>query len=395
MARARIPLALLTGGLALAGLAQAETSPYYLGASLGYTHVSNLYRLPQSQVPNSDDVTSLSLLAGIDKPFGRQRFFADASVRNNAYRRDKSLNNTGYALTAGMDWQAFDKLSGSAVLRSNRNLATYNASTDVDVITEKNIEQNDQAQFNARYGLAGKLSLEGGLAHQRRKYSASAYRLLEYKQNSVSAGLAYRPSSDLRLGVTGRYTDGSGYARVLIFVVPNDYKRKDIDLTSNWTASAASTINARLSFSKISNAGSNVRDYSGVTGRISWQWQPTAKLQFSSALARDTVQENYLSVGSTGSGEANRVGTSAQLNAVYLLTSKIQLDAGYNLYNVNRSGLTEADDRSHGLNLSVRWSPTRATQLSCQVSRDKRDSDIATYNYSANSYGCAAQLMLR
>jgi len=395
MAHLRITATLLGSGLLLVGQVQAETSPYYLGGSLGYSHVSNLYRLPQSQVPNSDDVGTVSLLAGIDKPFGRQRFYADATVRSNAYRRDKQLNNTGYSLTAGVDWQALDKLSGSAVLRSNRNLATYNASTGVGVITEKNIEQTDQLQLSARYGLAGKLSLEAGLGHQRRQYSASAYQLLEYKQSSASAGIGYRPSSDLRLGVTGRYTDGQGFARVLVFVVPNDYKRKDVDLTANWTASAASTINARLSFSKIDNSGSDVEGYSGVTGRISWQWQPTAKLQFTTALARDTVQESYLSVGNTGGGDANRVGTTAQLNANYAFSGKILFDAGVNLYQLKRDGLTAADDRSQGFNLGVRWLPTRNTQLSCQINRDQRDSDIASYNYSANSYGCTAQVLLR
>ena len=392
MAQARYSLPLL--GLLLAASAQADTSPYYFGASAGLTHVSNLYRLPASQVPNSDDVATATLLAGMDKPFGRQRVYADASVRHNAYRRDKGLDNTGYALTAGLDWAALDKLSGSVVLRSNRSLATYNASTQVQVITEKNIEQSDQLQLSARYGLAGKLSLEGGLGHQRRQYSASAYRVLEYKQDSFFAGLGYRPSSDLRLGLTGRYTDGSGFSRLSLFVVPNDYKRKDIELTSLWTASGASTVNARLSYSKIENSGSSLRDYSGVTGRIGWQWQPSAKLQFSTSLARDTVQENYLATAGNSS-DANRVGTTAQLTASYALTGKILADAGVNLYDLKRGGIFDADERSQGFNLGLRWLATRSTQLSCQLSHDKRDSDIATFNYSANSYGCTAQLTLR
>lgn len=392
---AQAPLLLLIGSLALAGPVSAETDPYYFGGSLGYTHVSNLFRLPQSQVPNRDDVTTASLLAGIDKPFGRQRVYADAALRHNSYRRDSSLNNTGYSLSSGLDWEALDKLSGNLQLRSSRNLANYNASTDVAAITEKNIEQNNQLLFNARYGLAGKLSLEGGAAYQERKYSAAAYQLLEYQQHSVSAGVGYRPNGDLRLGLIGRYTEGDGHARMQNLVVPNAYQRKDLDLTGNWTASAASTLTARLSVSKIENDNSNLRDYSGVTGRISWQWRPSGKLQLNTALARDTVQENYLSTGNTGGGDANRVGTSVQLGASYSLTSKILFDAGANLYKLNRSGANAADEDNQSLSLGVRWLPTRGTQLSCQLSRDKRDSDITTLNYSANSYGCTAQLMLR
>ncbi len=375
--------------------ALAQQSPYYLGSSLSLNHVSNVYRLPEAEVPNSDQVASLALLAGIDKAFGRQRVRLDANLRHNAYRRDKGLNNNSYGLSAALDWQAFSKLSGSVSLRSNRQLAEYNVSTQVEVIRQKNIEQTDQAQLSLRYGLAGKLALEGGLGHQRREFSAPQYRLLNYQQDSASAGLVWRPSGDLRLGLTARHTEGEGFSRVFIFTVRNDYRRQDLELGGGWTASAASHLSGRLSLSRIDNTTSAVRDYSGVTGRLSWIWEPGAKLRFTTTVARDTVQENYASGAAGGSSEVNRVANSLNLAANYALTAKIALDAGLQLRHLDRQGAGESDDRSHGINLGLRWQPSRATTLGCQVNSDRRSSDLATLNYSASSYGCYAQIMTR
>jgi hypothetical protein len=200
----------------------------------------------------------------------------------------------------------------------------------------------------------------------------------------------------LKLGLTGRYTDGTGYSQIAAnLVVPNDYTRKNLDLTGAWNASGASTLTARLSYSKIANELGSVRDYSGLTGEVGWQWRPTAKLQFATALIYDTAQESAFADGGVNSGDINRVGTGGRLNANYALTSKVLFDAGLNFNNVDRSGASTGDDQTQGISFGVRWLPTRNSQLSCQYSRDKRDSDIATYNYSANSFGCTAQLTLR
>lgn len=387
----------LLAALLLAGPASAEgeASPFYLGASLGLSHVSNVYRLPTGSQPNSDDVSTLSLLAGLDKPLGRQRLYADAALRRNTYRQERGLDNNAYSLSAGLDWAALDKLGGRLALRSNRNLAQYNLSTEVEPTTQKNIERSDQLDLSARYGLAGKLSLEGGLAHQRRSYSAPSYRLLEFRQNSASLGLGWRASGALRWGLIGRHTEGSGYARLFIFVLPNDYQREDLELSGEWIASAASTLNARLGISRIDNSNSGVDNYTGLTGRMTWQWQPSGKLKLSTTLARDTVQENYLAGASSIGAGVNRVTNSAQLAASYALGAKLQLDAGINLSRLDRSEASIATERNLGLSLGLRWQPTRNSQLGCQLSRDKRASALATLNYSASSYGCYGQLLLR
>lgn len=378
--------------LASAGAAHAEESPYYVGGSLGLYHVSNIYRQPNAT--NSDQVGTASLLAGIDQPIGRQRLFGDASVRHSKYRRDSKLDNTGYSLSAGLDWAALDKLSGKFSAKASRNLAQYGSSTQVDATTDKNIESSRQAQLSARYGLAGTLSLEGGVAHQRREYTALSYKLLEYRQSQAHAGLGYRPSELLSFGLTGRYTDGDGFARQLIFIVPNQYKRKDVDLTATWQASGASTVSSRISYSHVANDNSNVSNYAGLTGRLGWQWRPSGKLAVNANLIRDTVQENQAGIAGF-SGDTNRVNNIANGSVTYQLTTKLIADASASIGRLNRSGANTGNDRNTSASLGLRWLPRRNVEFGCQVSHDERDSSIDALNYSANSYGCTGQLLLR
>jgi hypothetical protein len=253
MAQARycFPLPLLTLALLTAGHAAAQESPYYVGGSLSVTHVSNIYHTVEGEPTNNDTVISTSLLAGLDQRIGRQRLFGDATLRNNRYQNDSSLSNNGYALNAGLDWETVNRLSGQLSFNSSRALASFNPG-DAPSITKKNIEQADQIRAVVRYGLASLLTLEGSLAHRRLGYSASEYDAYEYSQDTASLGVVYRPSAALSLGVAGRYTDGKypRYSQVDGVYQANAFTRRDIDLTSTWVASGASTLTARLSFGK-------------------------------------------------------------------------------------------------------------------------------------------------
>ncbi|WP_349745217.1 outer membrane beta-barrel protein [Roseateles cavernae] len=393
---------LLAASLLCALPALAQQSPYYLGASLGVTHVSNIYRSTPGQPSNSDNVTTATLLAGLDQRIGRQRLFGDASIRANHYENNRTLRNNGYALNAGVDWQTIERLSGQLSVNSNRSLAQFNPGNGAPNITKKNIEQTDQARASVRYGLVSLLSLDGSLTHRRRDYSASEYDRYDYSQNAVSLGVTYRPSSALSLGVAGRYTDGKypHFRPVTNGFEADDYTRKDIDLTGTWVASGASTLTGRLSFSKRDASQASSRDFSGGTGSISWKWQPTAKLLINSNLMRDSGDETSFSTNGLIS-DYSRITTSASVNASYELTGKIMLDAGLSLADRDLTDpflntQLKSGDKTTTLSLGGRWAVNRSTTLGCQLNRDKR-TGLSTLStpYSANSYGCYAQLMVR
>ncbi|TDP63330.1 hypothetical protein [Roseateles toxinivorans] len=398
------PLAALIA-FGLAGpAALAQSSPYYVGVSQAFTHESNIYRLSSNQPVNSDTVSTTSLLAGLDQTFGRQRLFADTSVQASRYRNNNTLNNTGYSLNGGLDWATIERLSGRISLGANRNMAQFNPGGDSPLLTKKNIQTNKQASATVRYGLVSKFTAEATLSHRRVAYSAVEYNRFQYRQNSGSLGLVYRPSGALSLGAALRYTEGRyPMARATATGFLEDtYKRHDLDLTSNWILSGASTINARLSLGKQEYASFNSRDFSGATGALTWIWQPGPRLRVKTGLSRDTGQDtSFLTFGSSNfvTSDYSRLTTALTSSATYELSAKIFIDASmrWSDRSLTNTGQAFGNDTNKGVSLGGRWLPTRNTQVGCQLSHDSRSSDNLALSvpFSANSTSCYAQIMLR
>ena len=405
--RGHAPLAVLALAAVCAAPAAAQTddtTPFYVGATLGGARVSNVYR--QSNAGNDDTVVSGGLVGGVDQRLGRQHLTVDGSLQENRYRNNKDLNNRAYNLRSALNWQTVGNLSGVISGKSSRSLADFNIGSGVDPILKKNIERNDEYQALARLGVRTRYTLEAGWTHKRREFSAEEDSRFAYRQNTGSLGVFAQPGAALRLGLVGRETRGTnprypvGIAidpvtlRPVIVNAPNDYDRRDIDLTTRWAPGGSSTLNARISRSRTSNSLDGLRDFSGTTGSVGWDWQASGKLKFNLQYSRDTGQESVIQ-----SADLNRVYTSWQLGSDYALSGKLSLAAKASNNRSRRTSeagiaLSDALDDSRLYNLSLRWTYSRSLSLVCQVDRIQRDSSIAQYVYTAHSYGCTGQAIL-
>lgn len=390
------PLVPLVAALLPPLAAQAQTddaTPFYVGGSLGASRVSNVYR--QSSAANNDTVVSAGLLGGIDQKYGRQHLTIDGSLQNNRYSENRDLDNRSHSLRGALNWETVGNLSGVLSAKSDRSLADFNIGSGVDPITKKNIEREDQYQALVRLGVATRYTLEGGLTHRRRDFTASEYDRFDFRQNAASLGLHATPAGNLRLGLTARRTKGMNpHYPVGLTTEQNDYTRDDFDFTTRWSTGGHSTLSTRVSRSKTENSlSTRLRDFSGTTGSIGWNWQPTAKLQFNLQYARDTGQESVISAA-----DLNRVYTSWQLGTGYALTSKISLNARASRNRATRSStagtaVSDALDDFKTYNLGLRWAFTRGSSLGCQYDHASRNSSVAQYVYSASSYGCTTQVL--
>jgi len=376
--------------------ALAESNPYYFGGLLAYNQISNVFR--QATAPKNDRLATTSLLAGMDQPVGRQRLFFDASLQDNRYRSNTALNNQGYSLKAGLEWATLERLSGVVDVNTSNALADYNIGSNLTPIFKRNIERNRQYHGLFRLGLVTRYSLEANLTRRERSFSAAEYAQLESKQDAASLGLSYKPSDALTLGVAARHTEGVFpnypllFADIPIGSAEDKYQREDIDLTTELRASGASKFSARLSRGKSSHSLSYERNFSGITGALSWAWQPSAKFSFSTQLSRDTGQEILVA-----GVNQNRVVSSMQLLANYQLTGKIMLSAGtslsrgdYTYQNINTLNF----DNITNVNLGARWAYSRGLTFGCQGKHNSRSNSTPQYGYSASSYGCYAQGLL-
>ncbi len=422
--------------LALGGAAWAETSPYYVGGSLGLTRISNPYRasdgtpFPDS-APKDDSYTTLSLLAGIDQPIGRERLYGTARLSDNRWQHNTNLNGRSYDLSGGLDWEASNRWTGTLKAGFNENLALSPVEqlgpSSVATVFDRNVLNTDTVDATIQYGVASRISAVAGIGYRRVGYSSFAFSYLDYSQKNASFSLNYTEGGALTLGIGPHFTRGSYPTATCRFDstgapdprypctgdTSDAYTRHDLDFTAKWIASGASNFDSRLSFGRERHSDfQRNKNTDGFTGFILWNWTPTGKLHVNANLQRDTDQNVYFySLGtgspSTYSTDSSSVTTALAIGVQYDVSSKIGATASVryarrpmtNSYGVSSATPTvyTGTDNTTQLALGATWAPTRSTQLGCDISTENRTTTSLQVSspYSTNSIGCNAQFTLR
>lgn len=387
--------------LAAAGAVQAQEQPWYLGAKLGYTHDSNVFRREQGV---SDNITSAGVLGGFHWRPGRQHLYIDADAQTNRYGELDQLNNTSHAVTTGLDWQTIENLSGSLRYTSRQHLGDFAVIGTPDA---KNVVRAQDASASVRYGYVSALGVEAGLARREAEYTLTVER--DTSADVAWVGARYGAGGQLVLGVTARVTNGEtpNYRPLLpldITVVPtfgpvepDDSDRRDLDFNATWQPSGRSTVTGRVSLTKEEHSAPSRADFSGVTGSVMWEYAATGKTTVRSSLVRDTGDEtSFLSLSQLGlTGlrfDNNRLNWIAQVEADWQATAKVLVTGGFRYIRGTLNTVTGSSfsNNTNRLRLGARWQATRAASVGCDY---LRDSGSATA--SANVIGCSADFVLR
>lgn len=409
------PIALALA-LAASQAAWAEANPYYIGVSQSFTNDSNVFRSQSSQSGSGNTISSTGLFAGINQPISRQRVRLNGSVGYNSYSSNSNLNNTDYGLNAALDLSTVERLSGTLSYSNNQNLANY-ATPNTPQITSRNLRKTEEFSAQALLGGVTTLSFTGGLTHRVVNYSAAAYAAQEFTQDAGSLGIRYRLSGALEVGSALRMTRGH-YPNYLPLIgggfEADTLRRRDLDLTANWTPTGLTTLASRVSFGRSTHSISSAQGFSGVTGSLTVNHTPAGRLRYSASLSRDTGAENSFRTFTDFNGNVltsavdnSQMSTSARLSVGYEVTAKIQADASLNIQRrslVDTLSLTSGgsangatgSDTVTGLNFGVSYAPVRNLALNCNVGYEKRSTtSTLSSSYSSNRVGCAARYTLQ
>ena len=157
-------------------------------------------------------------------------------------------------------------------------------------------------------------------------------------------------------------------------------------------------------------------NFSGVTGSLQVDWQPTAKTGVRFDISRvagfeaNTLTRYALSQSDTGVivtpvpvvYQNNRVTDSAGVGVKYSATAKTTAAAGARYTRARLAaaieilGIPQDVDVSKTAFLSLNYAITRAWNASCTIAYEKRDVTVlVSYSYSANTFGCATQFVWR
>ena len=393
-------LAAIAAGLTLAGaaLAQSTERPWYVGAMLDVTRESNvLGTRPGTEI--SDTLYTATVRGGLNQPFGRQRVYADASVNQQRFDTVSGRDHKGYDLSAGFDWSTVERLSGNFTLRANQQLTDFIVD-DIVPSSVANLEQSEEFNARVRLGVVTEVGFDASAGTRRVSFSDANFASRQYRENRGSLGLSYRPSGILTLGagISAARTDYQ--AAAVGQTEPDRNDRQDVYLTADWVPTGASTVNARISITKIEYEQATATDFDGITGSLSWAWKPTGLLNLTTTLSRDTGQDTgflRLADGSTVTGtDFSRVTNALEVRAGYDLTGKISMTGAVSYANrdlVDAVTAATGQEKITTLSLGARWAATRTISAGCNISRESSTATgIGTPESVNNRFGCFGQV---
>jgi hypothetical protein len=391
--------------------AAAQTAPWTLSATQGFSRDTNLYRLPDGVQPSAglargDTVSTTTLSAGLDQRIGRQRVLGEAALRALRHRDNERLDHEGYALAAAWDWETVERLSGTLRAGSTRTLRPFDsfALAGAAGVTARNLETTDELAAVGRLGGAGRLALEAAAGTRRVGYSDPAYATSELRADTLALGARWRPAGGTVFGAAWRHTWGR-YP-----VLGDRYRADALDLTAETQPSGASRLYLRLSPARARYDSATERDYSGLTGAAQWRWQATGKLALALRAVRDLGQDAYLEryglegvATPRGSVDDSTVLTRLALEAGHALTAKVTLTGSLSatrrdlarpgLPSLGQPAVLEGRDTTTGAALGVRWAPTRTATLGCDAGLEHRSARGALSGpYQAATLACFGRI---
>jgi hypothetical protein len=402
-------LALAAAMFCLLSAAQAETSPYYIGARATVTRDSNVDRTPE---PVSDTIVRTGIFGGLDQPIGRQRLRANLSADWNRYQNEDRLNHTEGSGLVRLDWETVGNLSGDLQLSHSQSL--YRDLLQSDELTQKTIGKTTDAQFNARLGVVTAWTLEAGAFGSRTRYDTQPRNLSNLDYNGYRAAVRYGASSLLSVSLGARHATGE---------YPNlaegrqDFTRKDIDLIVDWRPTGSSNLSGWVSRSRLNYETAMERSTTLTTGGLTYRYRPGGRLSLDVGFKRDSNAGQYAFDSQLGPFTMNNQGTEARLTNTtslsgnYEVTGKIKLglDLRYadrqldnaitrtTLFGPTTTVISESD-RTKSASLTATYDATRALRFSCGFTRVERSTDSnpqLTYPYAVNLTSCSAQFVLQ
>ena len=414
----------------------SEPSPYFIGGSEKITYDSNVYRVRDGI---SDIYSSTSLLGGFDQPIGRSRLRATGTVSLNRYRGREGdinvdpatgvgthvdtsdLNNTSYGLDGDWAWSTIENLSGNFGANLRRALANQ-TDTTVASTGERDLVTTQQYDARVRWGGASLATLEGVYSHAKVSYSAFTSRAGNSTSDSASIAGFYKLGGATRVGLAVRYSDTDQPQAIFDTFsatdVANKQKGRFIDLIGEWTPTAQTFINGRVSWARQTNSAVPSQDYKGWTGSLFSRYAITGKTSLHATLSRDAgVNGGFFTINAnqpnnptagvptplpvTGLSTSTQISNSATLGADWAATAKINvtLQGEYRharLVTGTTTTQTESTDIYRTVSLGARYEITRSVLMSCAVARIERDYGLSEQqSYTANTASCSAQFTLR
>lgn len=357
--------------------------------SYSYVHEDNLFRLSDglSGVPlalaapngKSDDYQTLGVGFNIDWQQARQRVLIKALANQTRFSQYPLLDYDGRDLSGEWQWQLGNHLRGNLGTSQVRSMGSYQ---DIGNLVSS-VRTRTNHTFSATHQFHPNGDLELRLNRQALDYSAAALTASNFTQDDIALGGFYKGGMVERLGLEWSGMQGDFPDRPAGGAQATGYRGHSVKLVANVQVTGKSRLRARVGYLSREYEGGNTQDFSGMNGRIDWDWVPSGKTMLNFALFRELNNTEL-----AGATQQSVHGASA--SAQWQPRAKLVLGLSARSETQAYDGTT-LDDRISSLGASASYTPWRDSSITLSAQRQSRSSTAALRDFDATVLALSAE----
>ena len=350
-------------------------------------HDSNVFRLPDSAIRQSDSYGVTNLGMTVDKRYGLQRIELDVNAQDYRYKNNAGLDFTAINYAAAWRWSLTPKLIGNVTADRREYLDNTSLVQSTGVVNRRTEEVR---RLDGGYEIGGAWRLLAGVFNRSVNNSAAASAIADSTVSGGEAGASY-------LFLTGnsvayRYRKGNGeYSGLADTKAPSrNFSDLEHELSFELMPTGSTTVQGRVTHLERKRDDSAASEFSGLVGRVNANWIVTGKTRLDLGVIRElsSYQPNT-TIPSYFEGE--RFYISPVLKPTEKTAVRLRFDQGVRGYKGTLDpGNDGRRDTLRQGGMSFEWEPLRSTKLVASVASDKRSSNIPNLDYNAIILGLSA-----
>lgn len=354
---------------------------------------ANFFRLPDGTDPPGDTrrsvVTSTSGVGlNLDKTYGLQRIFINASASRALYSSYGNLDETGSRMDSKYYWSVTPSLTGDVTFDYSR------VPTDYEYIgyqTTPNPRTTRLTRLNVDYKPGAALHPRLSLYESQNSTRDSTFQVESSRSHGVEASLLYGFLSGNEIGIYANR--GSGKSLDFTTNVPlqldTDFTQTQYGVVLVWKATGEMQLNGRIAYLDRSGQRFTARNFDGVIGNLDFRYNLTGK----STLHLKASRNLYASQTTFSSFYQEDLG---EIGIDWAATSKLTLSPKFGVRRQDFRGapfpvveaLTETTRYS---TIQLDWSVLRTVDIALAVSRSTRTSSDPSLQFKDNNASAYAR----
>ncbi|NMG29266.1 XrtB/PEP-CTERM-associated polysaccharide biosynthesis outer membrane protein EpsL [Aromatoleum evansii] len=386
---------LVIAGTGTLPVAASENDPLTISVSQDLVWEDNLFRVADgarpeiegSRRPRDDRLSVTTLAAQLGRTYSRQRLTADFALTRSDYLEFDHLDFTAHNFGAAWQWILGNQWSGTISARQDERLRSFSDR----IGTVRSINTFRQYRADARYLMHPQWSFGAGWARMDSRFDDRESAGSEYIEDAVEALVQYRSLAGSTLALVGRDAEGRYPERNETLTTVTGYTQRDLLLRADWGVTGHSRVSGQVGYTARQYPHAGDKDFNGLTGRVTFDWNPTGKLALGMTArremgAREDVADNFVITRAVSVDPVWQIGNKLRLRG---RLEWLKRDYGGDPFGIVAP---DRDDRTQARALALEWSPARNLSLQLGARNERRSSSDAYPGYRAASLFMSAKL---